>query len=86
MLRRLFVLLRQQGEAFFNGRIEQLAALALRDSVPAIYEWREFAVAGGLLSYGSAITDSYRLTGNYTGRVLKGFSRATNPPTCQSSR
>jgi putative ABC transport system substrate-binding protein len=66
-------------DTFFNSRIEQLAALALHHSVPAIYEWREFAVAGGLLSYGSAIADSYRLAGNYVGRVLKGDKPADLP-------
>ena len=57
-------------DTFFNTRIEQLAALALHYLVPAIYEWREFAVAGGLLSYGSAIGTSYRLVGRQVGRVL----------------
>jgi putative ABC transport system substrate-binding protein len=66
-------------DTLFNGWIEQLAALALHHSVPTIYEWREFAVAGGLLSYGSAITDSYRLAGNYVGRVLKGGEPADLP-------
>jgi ABC-type uncharacterized transport system substrate-binding protein len=66
-------------DTFFNSRIEQLAALALHHSMPAVYEWREFAVAGGLLSYGSAIADSYRLAGNYIGRVLKGDKPADLP-------
>ena len=52
-------------DPFFNSQIEQLAALVLHHAVPAVYEWREFAVAGGLLSYGSAITESYRLAGLY---------------------
>jgi ABC-type uncharacterized transport system substrate-binding protein len=58
--------------AFFVSRIEQLAALTLRHAVPATAQYREFAVAGGLLSYGAEITDSYRLAGSYTGRILKG--------------
>jgi ABC-type uncharacterized transport system substrate-binding protein len=66
-------------DTFFNSRIEQLAALTLHHSMPAVYEWREFAVAGGLLSYGSAIADSYRLAGNYIGRVLKGDKPADLP-------
>ena len=66
-------------DPFFNSQIEQLAALVLHPAVPAVYEWREFAVAGGLRSYGSAITESYRLAGNYTGRVLKADKPADLP-------
>ena len=47
--------------------------------MPAAYQWREFVAAGGLLSYGSEITDAYRLTGVYTGRVLKGDKLAELP-------
>ena len=60
------------GDALFTSRSEQLAALAARHAVPAAYKGREFAAAGGLLSYGTDITDSYHLAGNYTGRILKG--------------
>ncbi len=59
-------------DALFNTRSEQLAALAMRYAVPAIYQYREFAAAGGLMSYGTDIADTYRTVGVYTGRVLKG--------------
>ena len=58
--------------AFFSSHSKQLAELAVRHSIPTIHTAREFTTAGGLLSYGSDITDSYRLAGIYTGRILKG--------------
>jgi ABC-type uncharacterized transport system substrate-binding protein len=59
-------------DPFFTSQSERLAALAARNAVAAIYKGREFAVAGGLFSYGTDIADTFRLAGNYTGRILKG--------------
>jgi putative ABC transport system substrate-binding protein len=59
-------------DAFFSARSEQLAALALRHAVPAVFENREFVAAGGLASYGGSLSDAYRLAGVYAARVLKG--------------
>src|SRR5215467_13723381 len=67
------------GDPFFTSRAEQLAALALRHAVPAVHQSRDFAVAGGLLSYGTDFRETYRLAGNYTGRVLKGEKPADLP-------
>src|SRR5437660_5688107 len=53
------------GDAFFNSRSEQLAALTVRHAVPTIFQHRHFAAAGGLMSYGSDLTDLYRLAGIY---------------------
>ena len=58
--------------AFFLGKQEQLAALAVRHAVPAVFENRQFVIAGGLMSYGGNLTDAYHQTGVYTGRILKG--------------
>jgi putative ABC transport system substrate-binding protein len=59
-------------DPIFNSRGERLAALTTRHAVPAIFQFREFTAAGGLMSYGASITDLYRLGGVYTGRTLKG--------------
>jgi putative tryptophan/tyrosine transport system substrate-binding protein len=61
-----------QGDLVFVAHRDRLVALAARHAVPAIYQFREFAAAGGLMSYGSSLADSYRLAGVYAGRILKG--------------
>jgi putative tryptophan/tyrosine transport system substrate-binding protein len=67
------------GGPFFTSHEKQLAALTVRHAVPAAFEHRAFTAAGGLLSYGSDITDAYRLTGIYTGRILRGDKPAELP-------
>jgi ABC-type uncharacterized transport system substrate-binding protein len=66
-------------DVFFNNRVEQLAALAVRNSVPAVYQYHQFVAAGGLASYGGSAIDSYRLAGGYVGRILKGEKPADLP-------
>src|SRR5262249_3804180 len=66
-------------DVFFNASSEQLAALALRHAVPVIYQYREFAAAGGLMSSGTNITDMFRLAAVYPGRILKGEKPADLP-------
>jgi len=66
-------------DPFFTSQTKQLAALAAHYAVPTVYQYGEFTAAGGLASYGGSITDSYRLTGVYAGRILKGEKLADLP-------
>ena len=66
-------------DAFFISRSEQLAALTVRYAIPTIFQYREFAAAGGLMSYGGSVTDQFHLVGVYTGRILKGEKPADLP-------
>jgi putative tryptophan/tyrosine transport system substrate-binding protein len=72
-------------DSFMIIQIKRLAALAARHAVPTIFQFREFAAAGGLMSYGGSVTDANRLAGLYTGRILKG-EKPANLPVQQSTK
>jgi putative ABC transport system substrate-binding protein len=92
-LDRVFSTLAQQGagglvitaDTLFSGRSAELAALASRYSVPTISPYREFVIAGGLMSYGGSVNELYRLVGVYTGRVLDG-EKPTDLPVQQVTK
>jgi len=82
-----FASMRQRGigallvgaDPFFTSRRQQIVALALRDTIPAIYANREFIAEGGLMSYGNDAVDAYRRAGVYVGRILNGASPSALP-------
>jgi putative tryptophan/tyrosine transport system substrate-binding protein len=66
-------------DVFFLSRVERIAGQALREAIPAIYQYREFTAAGGLMSYGTNVVSLYKIIGSYAGRILKGEKTADLP-------
>jgi putative ABC transport system substrate-binding protein len=73
------------GDTFFATQRNQLVTLAARHAIPAIYQRREYAQAGGLITYGTNFSDMFRQTGSYAGRILKG-AKPTDLPIIQPTR
>jgi putative ABC transport system substrate-binding protein len=67
------------GDPFLDSHRDEIVSLAMRHSVPAIFQWREFVQAGGLISYGTSLTDAYRLLGTYAGKIIAGARPADLP-------
>ena len=72
-------------QTFLTGRRDQIVTLANHYKLPALYEWREFAITGGLASYGPSHTEPHRLVGIYVGRILKG-AKPADLPVIQSTK
>jgi putative ABC transport system substrate-binding protein len=66
-------------DVFFLSRVERIAGQALREAIPAVYQYREFTAAGGLMSYGTNVVSLYKIIGSYAGRILKGEKTADLP-------